>query len=88
MYILYLMFSSFTAKPVLRIDPARQVARQGDSPTVQCQVVEGDRPYEIVWYREPEETQGEGGSASQSIPPPLPAHITHNGDGLLRFCTF
>ena len=42
------------AKPVLRIDPERQVVRQGDSPTVQCSVIEGDPPYEVSWYKEDE----------------------------------
>ena len=68
-----------TAKPLLRIDPERQVVQQGDSPTIQCLVTEGDQPYEIVWYKE-----GESNNDLTS-PPPLPAHITHNGDGLLRF---
>jgi len=67
------------AKPVVILDPQRQVARPGDNPVVFCRVTEGDRPYELVWYKEvsadrPDEVT------------PLPDHVSHSANsGILQF---
>ena len=34
------------------MEPRQQTVRPGDSPTIECQVVQGDQPVRIQWSRE------------------------------------
>jgi len=40
------------ASPRIRLEPRQQTVRPGDSPTIECQVVQGDQPVRIQWSRE------------------------------------
>jgi len=40
------------ASPNVRLDPPQQVVRPGDSPQIDCQIVQGDQPIRIEWFRE------------------------------------
>ena len=54
--------------PHVRLDPQQQVVRPGDSPQIECQIIEGDQPITIDWFRETESGQG-----------PLPTSVTQRG---------
>eukprot|EP00092_Neocalanus_flemingeri_P040829 GFUD01044448.1.p1 GENE.GFUD01044448.1~~GFUD01044448.1.p1 ORF type:complete len:511 (+),score=134.54 GFUD01044448.1:193-1533(+) len=40
------------ASPRIRLDPQQQIVRPGDSPQIECQIVQGDQPIRIQWSRE------------------------------------
>jgi len=61
------------AMPHVRLDPQQQVVRPGDSPQIECQIIEGDQPIKIDWFRETESGQG-----------PLPTSVTQRGP-ILQF---
>jgi len=56
------------AAPRIRLDPQQQIVRPGDSPQIECQIVQGDQPINIHWSRE--------GSLE------LPRTVTQNGPTL------
>ena len=58
--------------PHVRLDPQQQVVRPGDSPQIECQIIEGDQPITIDWFRETESGQG-----------PLPTSVTQR-DAILQ----
>ena len=64
--------SIHAAMPKVRLDPQQQVVRPGDSPQIECQIIEGDQPMRIDWFRETE--SGEG---------PLPTPVTQR-DSILQ----
>lgn len=53
-HIMRLIVNCWTAAaaPRLLLSPARQEARPGDSPQVECRVQTGDRPVDITWTRQ------------------------------------
>ena len=59
-----------SASPRVRLIPEQQVVRPGDSPSIRCEVAEGDQPITITWTR-----QGEAG---------LPLTVSQSGE-LLQF---
>jgi len=61
------------ASPRVRLNPQQQVVRPGDSPQIECQLLQGDQPISIQWFRETE--SGDGA---------LPASVTQNG-AILQF---
>jgi len=46
------------AMPHVRLDPQQQVVRPRSSPQIECQIVDGDPPFRIDWFRETESGQG------------------------------
>ena len=61
---------SLSASPLVRLIPEQQVVRPGDSPSIRCEVTQGDQPITIAWTR-----QGKAG---------LPLTVSQSGD-LLQF---
>jgi len=58
------------ASPRVRLDPPSQIVRPGDSPQIECQIIQGDQPIDIQWSRE---------GSSQ-----LPRSVAQNG-AILQF---
>merc|ERR1712106_1006735 len=58
------------ASPRVRLDPPSQIVRPGDSPQIECQIIQGDQPINIQWSRE---------GSSQ-----LPRSVAQNG-AILQF---